>query len=193
MLIRQVHLEGIKEGSVSRAFRRWRKPAVRAGSIIKTSVGLVNILEVNEINEADLTKEDAFAAGFSTLESLLKTLRGKAGDPLFSITLSYHAPDPRIRLRESVDIEPDELSVIKNALLRLDQFSKSGPWTQKVLVAILQHPGLRAADLALLVSKEKEWLKLHVRKLKNLGLTISLEPGYEISPRGKEVIKACFD
>lgn len=31
-------------------------------------------------------------------------------------------------------------------------------------------------------------LKLNIRKLKNLGLTISLGTGYQISPRGKALI-----
>jgi hypothetical protein len=32
---------------------------------------------------------------------------------------------------------------------------------------------------------EKAWLKINIRKLKNLGLTISHNPGYTLSPRGK--------
>lgn len=36
---------------------------------------------------------------------------------------------------------------------------------------------------------DKEWFKLNVRKLKNLGLTESLETGYRISPRGRALLK----
>ncbi|GAA4173979.1 hypothetical protein GCM10022218_17670 [Sphingobacterium ginsenosidimutans] len=36
---------------------------------------------------------------------------------------------------------------------------------------------------------EKEWLKLNIRKLKNLGLTISHTVGYEISPLGERFIQ----
>ncbi|WP_294276703.1 hypothetical protein [uncultured Chryseobacterium sp.] len=36
---------------------------------------------------------------------------------------------------------------------------------------------------------EKEWLKLNIRKLKNMGLTISHTVGYEISPLGSEYLK----
>ena len=42
---------------------------------------------------------------------------------------------------------------------------------------------LPAGDLAKKADAEKEWLKINVRKLKNLGLTISHQPGYELSPR----------
>ena len=33
--------------------------------------------------------------------------------------------------------------------------------------------------------------KLHVRKLKNLGLTISLGTGYRLSPRGESYLALC--
>jgi hypothetical protein len=48
---------------------------------------------------------------------------------------------------------------------------------------------LRAADLARMLGREKDWLKINIRKLKNLGLTISHETGDEISPLGKVVLK----
>jgi hypothetical protein len=44
--------------------------------------------------------------------------------------------------------------------------------------------------LALELGREKEWLKGSVRKLKNLGLTISLGTGYRISPRGAAYLEA---
>jgi hypothetical protein len=36
-----------------------------------------------------------------------------------------------------------------------------------------------------MVGRETKPFKLDVRKLKNLGLTISLKIGYELSPRGR--------
>lgn len=44
-------------------------------------------------------------------------------------------------------------------------------------------------DLAAITGFEKIWLKLNIRKLKNLGLTISHEIGYELSPLGKLYLK----
>ena len=44
---------------------------------------------------------------------------------------------------------------------------------------------MRAADLAAGFGRETQPFKLDVRKLKNLGLTISLEVGYRLSPRGE--------
>ena len=46
-------------------------------------------------------------------------------------------------------------------------------------------PATRAGDLADEVGRERLPFKADVRKLKNLGLTISLGVGYELSPRGQ--------
>jgi hypothetical protein len=46
-----------------------------------------------------------------------------------------------------------------------------------------------STDLATKLSRERMWLKLNIRKLKNMGLTISHDVGYEISPLGREVLK----
>ncbi len=50
---------------------------------------------------------------------------------------------------------------------------------------IAERPAVRAADLAAAVGREKAPFKLDVRKLKNLGLTLSLDVGYRLSPRGE--------
>lgn len=46
-----------------------------------------------------------------------------------------------------------------------------------------------AGELASLLGFEKEELKLKVRKLKELGLTESLQPGYRLSPRGRKALE----
>ena len=56
-----------------------------------------------------------------------------------------------------------------------------GPWTYEVLQAIADNPGLRAPDIAASFGRETLPFKRDVRKLKELGLTISLEVGYELS------------
>ena len=45
-----------------------------------------------------------------------------------------------------------------------------------------------APDLAAELGRETQKFKADVRKLKSLGLTISLEVGYELSPRGRVVL-----
>ena len=70
----------------------------------------------------------------------------------------------------------------------MDARSKTGDWTRTVLLIIEAHPMTAAAELAVRTGFKKDWLKLNVRKLKNLGLTISHQPGYELSPRGIVVL-----
>lgn len=68
--------------------------------------------------------------------------------------------------------------------------ARSGPWTRATLVSIAEQPGVRAADLAAVLGVEKKPFKRRVRQLKELGLTISLDTGYRLSPRGEAVLVA---
>ena len=54
---------------------------------------------------------------------------------------------------------------------------------------IAAQPATRAADLAAGFGRETLPFKNDVRKLKNLGLTESLEVGYQLSPRGRAFIE----
>ena len=59
-----------------------------------------------------------------------------------------------------------------------------------VLDVIRRRPATRAADLAAEeFGRERDPFKIDVRKLKNLGLTHSLDVGYELSPRGAEYLR----
>jgi hypothetical protein len=49
--------------------------------------------------------------------------------------------------------------------------------------------GRRAANLAAAFGRDVQPFKADVRKLKNLGLTISLEVGYRLSPRGAAYLR----
>ena len=73
-------------------------------------------------------------------------------------------------------------------LRRLDAGSRHGPWTRTVLELIRDRPEVRAPDLAASLGRETQPFKRDVRKLKELGLTESLERGYRLSPRGRAVL-----
>jgi hypothetical protein len=74
---------------------------------------------------------------------------------------------------------------IDRRLDRLDGASSHGAWTAATLAVIAERPGVRAADLAASLGRERAPFKLDVRKLKALGLTLSLDIGYQLSPRGQ--------
>lgn len=189
MLFKQKHLEGIKAGNISLAFRKWKKLSVNADSLIKTSVGVIKIISTKEISLSEITDTDAAKAGFATAQALVQLLESQKEGLIYKIELSFDSEDPRIELRENVSLEEEEFETLKAALDNLDKFSKVGKWTTKTLQAIQENPKMKAADLAVKAKKEKEWLKLNVRKLKGLGLTISHEPGYTLSPRGEEYLR----
>jgi Mn-dependent DtxR family transcriptional regulator len=73
-------------------------------------------------------------------------------------------------------------------LARLDAASRDGPWTARVAGLIAAHPGVRAADLARRLGQDTLRFKARVRRLKDLGLTESLEVGYRLSPRGRALL-----
>jgi hypothetical protein len=132
-----------------------------------------------------VTDVDARQAGFGSREELLAGLRG--GDDLPLTRVAFHIvdePDPRAVLAEADGLSADDVAEIDRRLDRLDRASSRGPWTAEVLRIIDERPAVRAGDLAASMRRDLAGFKLDVRKLKNLGLTISLERGYRLSPRG---------
>jgi hypothetical protein len=189
MIFKVRDLENIKSGKISLAFRKWKKAAVRKGSRLRTAIGVVEISSVSAITSEEITSIDAVNAGFDSLENLIKALNRIDEGTIYKIELHYYSDDPRIKLRQHSEIGDGDVEVLKKKLKRLDSYSKNGKWTLSVLKAINDNPRLRAADLAIMMNKEKAALKIDIRKLKNLGLTISHETGYTISPLGKFVLE----
>jgi len=83
-----------------------------------------------------------------------------------------------------------ELEALQKKWHALDARSKMKGWPLRILEAVNKEPGLPAIQHAKKLGYEKMWFKLRVRKLKNLGLTISLDRGYKISPRGKVFLES---
>ena len=188
MLFRPSTLKGIADGTVTRAYRKWDRPRVRAGGRQRTPAGVVAFDAVEPVDRDALTETDARSAGLAGLEELLELVDRRTMGTIYRIDLHLAGPDPRVALRESTPgaAEVDELT---RRLDRLDRASRHGPWTAQVLRAIADKPGLRAADLAAGFGRERGPFKLDVRKLKELGLTESLRPGYRLSARGRAVLR----
>ncbi|HEX7708574.1 MAG TPA: hypothetical protein VF701_19085 [Thermoanaerobaculia bacterium] len=189
MLFRNDVLESIRAGAITVAFRRWRKPSVRAGSTLLTSVGQLTIKSVTKIALTQISKEDAHLAGYQSREALLEELQRRPEGEVYRIELGPLRPDPRIALRKLPATEL-ESHALRDRLHRLDVRASDGAWTLSVLRVLSSHSGVRAGDLCHLVGQEKEQFKLNVRKLKNLGLVESLQTGYRLSPRGEALLKA---
>ena len=183
-------LEGIVKGDITLAFRRWIRPSVRAGGTLRTAMGVVRIGAVQPIAAAEVTDSAARAAGYESAGQLLTELEARSEGDLYRIEVGYGGPDPRIALREETDLTPEAWGKLREKLRRLDAASASGPWTTAVLRLIAAHPGVRAVNLARQLGQERDPFKINVRKLKNLGLTESLEIGYRLSPRGQRLLES---
>jgi len=185
MLFKQKVLEGIEAGRVTVAFRRWKRPTVKAGGSLLTGAGLLAIQKVERIEVERLRPMDARKAGFDSLEELLHDLQSQRAELLYRIQFVLAGPDPRIALREGKILRNDDFEKVRARLTLLDERSTVGKWTRAVLEMIGRFPERSAGELAEQSGYEKEWLKINIRKLKNLGLTESLNPGYRLSPRGE--------
>ena len=187
MMIRPAELAAIKAGTVDLAFRRWARPRVVVGTRMRTAVG---VLEVTSVDRAGrLTAEDARRAGAPSLQALREALAARPDDPVWRIGLAWAGPDPREALRETLP-DAEEIERINGRLDRLDKASSYGAWTRETLDLIDLNPTVRAPDLAARVGRETADFKKDVRKLKELGLTESLDIGYLLSPRGRAVVDA---
>lgn len=180
-------LRAIADGEVDLAFRRWVAPRVKVGGRQRTAVGVVGFEAVDAVDPSVLTDDDARRAGFESGAQLRAFLERRATGTVYRIRLRLVGPDPRVALRASV---PDAASLRKigRQLERLDQASRHGPWTRATLEAIRDRPEVAASELAAAFGRAKLPFKLDVRKLKELGLTESLRPGYRLSPRGRAVL-----
>ncbi|HET6548386.1 MAG TPA: hypothetical protein VFG79_08020 [Solirubrobacter sp.] len=174
MRFRPADLQGIAEGRITLAFRRWERPRVLPGTRLRTPVGEL-VVEAVDVVET-IGDDDARAAGYESADAA-RAAWAHRGGALHRIALRLDGPDRRIALRSQ---PPDDA-----LLTRLERM---GPWTFEFLRLIAERPAVRAADLAESLGRERLDFKRDVRKLKELGLTESLEVGYRLSPRGQETL-----
>ena len=181
-------LEGIADGSIDRAFRRWDRPRVKAGGRQVTAIGVIGFERVEAVSREAVTDAEAVQAGFASAEQLLGFLDRRATGDIYRVTLQVVGPDPRVALRAAV---PDAAGIddLCRRLDRLDRASSHGPWTRQALDLIQANPERRAGDLAAEAGRERLPFKVDVRKLKQLGLTESLPIGYRLSARGRAVLE----
>jgi hypothetical protein len=181
MLFKQTILAKVRGGEVSIAFRRWTQPSVKAGGFLVTSIGRLAIDEVRPVREADVTEAEARLAGEASRADLMAAL-AKGGGELHRIAFHLEGEDPRIALADEGRLSAADRAALEKRLARMDG---GAPWTKLIIDLISAHPGRRAGDLAPVAGLETPEFKTRVRRLKALGLTISLETGYRLSSRGE--------
>jgi hypothetical protein len=152
---------------------------------------MVEVTSVSIVNPDEIRDDEAFRAGHPTAAALVADLPDRPGVQLYRIEFrAVPEPDPRTLLAASADLDEDATAEITQRLDRLDRASSHGPWTRETLALIRDRPAIRAAELAAAVGRDRASFKTDVRKLKNLGLTESLDVGYRLSPRGRAYLAA---
>jgi hypothetical protein len=189
MLFKTKFLTLIQTGKIETAFRKWTRPTVKENGTLITAVGQLRINAVSKISYQNITDKEIIEAGYSDRQELDAELSHKSTGEIYKITFTLVGEDPCIKLRENSNITPDEVAVLQKKLQSVEARSNVKGWPLRILEAVNNEPGLYAIQYANKLRYEKMWFKVHIRKLKNLGLTISLENGYKISPRGKAFLE----
>lgn len=180
--------EGIAEGSITLVLRRWDVPRAKAGGTQRTPVGTIRIDDVTEHpGRYRVTAAQARAAGYPNARSAQADLDRRQAAHTYLIKVSYLAPDERPRLAAEQELTATDIAAISGRLDRWDAATE--PWTRAYLELIGANEAVRAPDLAAQVGLDVPRFKRRVRQLKGLGLTISLDVGYRLSPRGRAFLR----
>jgi hypothetical protein len=182
---------GLADGSITLTVRAWTKPQAKTGGHYRVAGMLLEATDVRQVPAGELTEADAVAAGEESLPQLLARLGDPAPDQLvWKVGLRYMGRDDRHDRREHDDLTDDDLAALKTRLDRLDARSPSGPWTRTTLRLIEKYPGVVSTALARHAKQDRPAFKINVRKLKEMGLTESLDIGYRLSPRGEALLRS---
>jgi hypothetical protein len=144
---------------------------------------------VQVVTVGSITRADAQRAGEPDVAGVRRRL--ELDDPDAEVyRIQFHRIPPAGPPTDVADLSPDDIAEIDRRLDRLDTAGEVGAWTRPTLALIGTHPGVVSTTLAEILGRERFDLKLDIRKLKRLGLTISLGTGYELSPRGQAYLDA---
>ncbi|MFT4085775.1 MAG: ASCH domain-containing protein [Gordonia sp. (in: high G+C Gram-positive bacteria)] len=194
MLISKSIAEQIRAGTVTAQYRRWDAPRVKVGGTQLTPAGVVRFTRVAKVGDlSKLSDRAARAAGMKNADALRKALQprpgraptergSRGGEFVYRVNLEWAGEDPRLALRETLP-DDDECRAIAERTDVIDRRLGAG-WTRDTLTWIRDNPFVVSKRLAELRDVELAPMKVDIRKLKALGLTISHDVGYELSPRG---------
>jgi hypothetical protein len=190
VLFKDAQIDGIRDGSTTRTYRRWRSPRVRVGGVYRLRPDVaVRVTDVCEWTRP-FSANDARSAGFADVAALERALAAyDNGSRLYRVDFERCKlpADPR-RTLAGTEVTNDDVEGIRVKLDAMDRRTAGGPWTARVLHAIERRPGTRAGDLAEAMGLATAEFKTRVRRLKALGLTESLEVGYRLSARGRSYL-----
>ena len=188
MLLNRATAEGIVDGTITLVLRRWDAPRAKVGGTQRTPVGTIRIDDIAEFPGSHrVTARQAKAAGYPSAKAAQADLDRRPARHTYAITVSFLAPDERPALAADDHLTSADVDTITSRLARWDGVGV--PWTREYLRLISDNEAVRAPDLAAGLGLDIPKFKRRVRQLKGLGLTISLDVGYRLSPRGRAYLR----
>lgn len=174
---------GLADGSITVTFRNWKRPQAKVGGRFHKGDLWFEVDAVDVVPAGSITKADARRAGATDPDAVRR--RMQVDDPAADVyRIRFHRIEPAGPPVDDTDLSDGELAELDRRLDRL------GDWARPTLELIAAHPGVVSTTLAELAGRDRPAFKLDVRKLKKLGLTLSLEVGYQLSPRGRAYLDA---
>jgi hypothetical protein len=188
VLLNRATAEGIADGTITLVLRRWDAPRAKTGGTQRTPVGTIRVDAVTERPGGyRVTSAQAIAAGYPSARAAQAELDRRPAEHTYLIAVSFMAPDERPALAADDVLTDADVAAITARLDRWDAVAT--PWTREYLTMIGDNEAVRAPDLAARVGLDVPRFKRRVRQLKGLGLTISLDVGYRLSPRGRAYLR----
>jgi hypothetical protein len=189
VLLNRATAEGIADGTITLVLRRWDVPRAKTGGTQRTPVGTIRVDAVTERPGGyRVTSAQAIAAGYPNARAAQAELDRRPAGHTYLIAVSFIAPDERPALAADDALTDADVAAITARLDRWDAVAT--PWTRDYLTMIGDNEAVRAPDLAARVGLDVPRFKRRVRQLKGLGLTISLDVGYRLSPRGRAYLQS---
>ena len=186
------HEDDIRAGRLTVTWHLWKYAHYKPGNLYATTFGGAYAIEdVRQVRAGDVSDADAHEALLPDATTLIKVARSHTGAPVDARTILHrvqfhYVANPPVK-------PPLSLEEVTTRLAKLDARSARGPWTVDTLRLIEENPRTVARRLALELDWETQDFKIHVRKLKALGLTISHLIGYELSELGQAYLDSVSD
>lgn len=178
----------IAAGEITLSLRQWKSPQAKVGGQYNiVPFGAIEVTSVTTTTLTEVSNDDIAACGFDSIDALSTFLNkpDRKQDSLYRVEFRYLGSQ-RVNQPDRTQLAGQELQQLHNKLERMD---RGTVWTHKAMQLIDQHPGTRAGDLAPLLNLETPLFKRQIRKLKALGLTESLEVGYRLTGRGRQILQ----
>ncbi len=182
---------GIKDGSITRTYRYWKRPQAVAGNFYKINpIGHIRVTAAGPTTESRIRTAHAIASGFESRKALIEYIsEHKTSEAtLYCVEFVYEGRRRDKEPDQTSLADDDEFDKLAKALATRDKNSGMS-WTHPTLALIGENRGASSAILAEQLGRDRAELKKDVRKLKSLGLTNSLEVGYELTDRARSYLR----